>query len=349
MAVKSSFNNVSWLEWDEDIKFRRPEAVYRYTEELAEEIEFQKFMQYQFSKQWTELKCYANSNGIKILGDLPIYVAADSADVWANPGLFMLDDDLNPRMVAGVPPDNFSEEGQLWGNPLYNWQRHKESGYKWWISRLAHSAGLYDTLRIDHFRGFDAFWAVPFGEKNAVKGEWFRGPGMDLFISIKNSLGEVDIIAEDLGVQTDSLHVLLNETGFPGMKVMQFAFDILGDNEHLPHNYPISSVAYSGTHDNPTLMQWYNDLPAANRKFVNEYCRVSSENPLDDIIRVILQSPAQLVVVPLQDYLGLGGEARINTPATLGDNWKWRMKQGLLTDSALNRISKLTRTFFRSA
>ena len=346
MAVKGRFGNVSWLEWNEDIKARRPDALKCYTKEMAEEIDFHKFMQYQFFKQWSALKKYANENGIKIFGDLPIYVAMDSADVWSNPSLFLLDEDLNPESLAGVPPDSFSDEGQLWGNPLYNWRNHKKSGYSWWMNRIAHSAKLYDTLRIDHFRGFDAYWAVPHGEKNAVNGEWRKGPGIDLFQKIKKQLGEIDIIAEDLGVQTDSLRILLSETGYPGMKVMQFGFGG-EDNEHLPHNYPAKSVAYTGTHDNTTLSQWYNELPADNRELLNLYCRVTYEDPISDIIATVFQSTANLVIIPLQDYLGLGGEARINTPSTLGDNWKWRLEKGRFTSSIQNHIAQLTETFFR--
>lgn len=347
MAVKRRFNNVSWMEWDDDIKFRRPGAVKRYKDELAYEIEFHRFLQYCFTKQWSELKKYANDNGVKIIGDIPIYVAMDSADVWADPSLFELDEKLIPIRVAGVPPDFFSEEGQLWGNPLYKWERHKRDDYCWWIKRIEYSNMLYDTLRIDHFRGFDAFWAIPYGEKTAIKGQWCKGPGLDLFTQIKKQLGDVDIIAEDLGVQTDSLHILLSKTGYPGMKVMQFGFNSSEDSNHLPHNYQQKCVAYTGTHDNATLLEWYDNLSKTDKIFFNKYCRVTSRRPLYDMIITLFQSVADLVIVPLQDYLELGLEARINTPSTVGDNWNWRLKKGQIKKSIQNRIAEITQTYFR--
>ncbi|MDD4494516.1 MAG: 4-alpha-glucanotransferase [Eubacteriales bacterium] len=347
MAVKSRFNNASWQEWDDDIKSHQPDAIKRYTGELAEEIEFHRFLQYYFTKQWSALKEYANTNGIKIIGDLPIYVAMDSTDVWSNPSMFLLDERLNPEKVAGVPPDCFSNEGQLWGNPLYNWKSHEQDKYRWWIKRIEYATRLYDTLRIDHFRGFDAYWSVPYGEKNAVNGEWCKGPGLDLFRRIKKRLGNVNIIAEDLGVQTDSLRTLLSKTGFPGMKVMQFGFSNGGDSEHLPHNYRQKSVAYTGTHDNTTMQHWYNELNPNDKEFLNRYCRAVSENPVYDIIATVFQSVAELVVIPLQDYLELGEEARINTPSTLGDNWKWRMEKGQFTEPLQTRIAQITKTYSR--
>ncbi|MGI6124532.1 MAG: 4-alpha-glucanotransferase [Acetivibrionales bacterium] len=347
MAVKSSFNDVSWWEWDEDIKFRRPEAVQRYKKDLADEMEFHSFLQYYFTKQWNTLKEYANKNGIKIVGDIPIYVAMDSADVWADPALFQLDENLNPTAVAGVPPDYFSTTGQLWGNPLYDWERHEKDQYSWWIKRIEYAAKLYDTVRIDHFKGFDGFWSVPYGEKTAVNGQWCKGPGIDLFRQIKKQLGDVDIIAEDLGVQTDSLHALLGETGYPGMKVIQFGFDKTNDSYHLPHHYPQRCVAYTGTHDNATLLEWYKGLSRKDKVFVKRYCRINSRNPVNDIIETVFQSVANLVIVPIQDYLALGGEARINIPSTVGDNWKWRLKKGQFKRSTQKRIAQITGTYFR--
>lgn len=347
MAVKTRFNNMSWLEWDEDIKSRQPNAMQRYAEELAEEIDFHWFLQYSFAKQWKALKKYANEKGIQIFGDLPIYVAMDSADVWANPSLFQLDKGLNPQYVAGVPPDAFSDEGQLWGNPLYHWENHKQQGYGWWINRIKHATRLYDIVRIDHFRGFDAYWSIPYGEENAKVGEWCQGPGLDLFQQIESKLGHIDIIAEDLGIQTQSLHTLLQQTGFPGMKVLQFGMNDGEDSEHLPHNYTKESVVYTGTHDNNTLLQWYKGLKEAEKDFVNRYCRVTSDQPNYDIITTVYQSAANLVIIPLQDYLELGGDARINRPSTVEENWKWRLEKGQFNALIQNRIAQLTKTYFR--
>ncbi|HBN83520.1 MAG TPA: 4-alpha-glucanotransferase [Clostridiales bacterium] len=348
MAVKNHFHNKSWLEWDDDIKFRHPSAVKRYTKELAQEIEFHSFLQYAFALQSNKLKKYSNDKGVKIFGDIPIYVAMDSADVWANPDLFLLDEDLMPQKVAGVPPDYFSAEGQLWGNPLYRWERHAQDGYAWWIERIDYALRLlYDTVRIDHFRGFDAFWAIPYGEKNAVKGQWCKGPGMDLFKQIKKVLGDVDIIAEDLGLQTESLHALLQETGYPGMKVIQFGFHNEEDSDHLPHNYCKNQVVYTGTHDNTTLLQWYRELAEVDKEFTDRYCRVAGEKPNFDMIASVFQSVADLVIIPLQDYLEKDGEARINTPSTIGSNWLWRLAKGEFDASVQEQIALLTQTYFR--
>jgi len=347
MAIKGRFNHTAWWEWDEDIKFRQSDALQRYTEELAEEIKFHYFLQYCFIKQWKALKKYANEKEIRIFGDLPIYTALDSADVWANPSLFQLDKGLNPQYVAGVPPDAFSDQGQLWGNPLYNWEYHKNEGYHWWINRIAHATRLFDMVRIDHFRAFDAYWSIPYGEANAVVGEWCQGPGMDLFLEMKGKLGHINIVAEDLGVQTEGLHKLLQQTGFPGMKVLQFGINDGEDSEHLPHNYTNESIVYTGTHDNSTLLQWYRDLNGIDRAFLNRYCRVTSDKPNYDIIATIFQSTANLVIIPLQDYLELGGEARINRPSTVEGNWRWRLDKGQLHTKIQNRITELTKTFFR--
>jgi len=347
MAIKSRFNDVSWTEWDDDIKFRHPEAIKGYREDLAEEIELHRFLQFYFTRQWSALKEYANKNGIRIIGDIPIYVAMDSADVWTDPSLFQLDESLNPISVAGVPPDYFSEAGQLWGNPLYDWERHARDGYSWWIKRIGYAAKLYDTVRIDHFKGFDSFWAVPYGDETAVNGQWCKGPGIDLFRRIEKQLGYVDIIAEDLGVQTDSLHKLLNEAAYPGMKVIQFGFDNGNDSNNLPHNYVQESVAYTGTHDNATLLEWYKGLSRVDRDFLRQYCRASFNNPIDAIIKTVFQSVAKLVIVPIQDYLALGGEARINVPSTVGDNWKWRLTRCQFKKSVQRRIARISETYFR--
>jgi 4-alpha-glucanotransferase len=347
MAIKRRFKDLSWLEWDDDIKFRRKIAIEHYRKALNEEIEFHSFMQFYFIKQWSALKEYSNRNGIKIIGDIPIYVAMDSADVWAEPSLFDLDESLNPVNVAGVPPDYFSENGQLWGNPLYNWENHKKDGYRWWIKRIEYAAKLYDTVRIDHFKGFDSYWAVPCNEITAINGQWCEGPGIDLFREIEKQLGYIDIIAEDLGVQTASLHDLLKQTGYPGMKVIQFGFINGNDSEHLPHHYLKKSVAYTGTHDNSTLLQWYKELSKKEKIFLRRYCRTSSINPVNDIIKTVFQSVANLVIVPIQDYLALDGEARINVPSTVGDNWKWRLKKDQFKKSVQRQIARMTETYFR--
>ena len=250
---------LSFIEWDEDIRRRKPEAIKKYTKELSYEIGFYKFQQFKFNEQWNKLKAYANKNGIKIIGDIPIYVAFDSADTWANPELFKFDSNGLPTGVAGCPPDGFSATGQLWGNPLYNWKYHKETGYAWWIERIRNCYKLYDVIRIDHFRGFDEYYNIPYGDKTAEFGKWEKGPGISLFKTLKKELGEIDIIAEDLGFLTDSVLKLVKDTGYPGMKVLQFAFDSREDSDYLPHNYTSNCVVYTGTHDNDTIHGWYSN------------------------------------------------------------------------------------------
>ncbi|MBQ8281873.1 MAG: 4-alpha-glucanotransferase, partial [Lachnospiraceae bacterium] len=260
MAVKDKFGGVSWSEWDENIRLRKPEAMERYSDELSDDVEFYKFLQYQFNKQWTKLKEYANDRGIQIIGDIPIYVAFDSADTWANPELFQLDENNVPKAVAGCPPDGFAADGQLWGNPLYDWDKHKETNFEWWISRLAHCFSLYDVVRIDHFRGFDEYYSIPYGDTTAHNGHWEKGPGMDLFTAVEHALGRKEVIAEDLGYVTDSVRQLVYDSGFPNMKVLEFAFDSRDTgsrNDYLPHNYGENCVAYTGTHDNQTIASWF--------------------------------------------------------------------------------------------
>lgn len=350
MAVKNSFGGVSFIEWDEDIRRRNPEAIKKYKKELKEEIEFYKFQQYKFNEQWNKLKSYANKNGIKIVGDIPIYVAFDSADTWANPELFKFDKNGLPTGVAGCPPDGFSATGQLWGNPLYDWKYHKSTNYAWWIERIRNCYKLYDVIRIDHFRGFDEYYNIPYGDTTAEFGKWEKGPGIALFKTLKRELGEMEIIAEDLGFLTDSVLKLVKDTGYPGMKVLQFAFDSREDSDYLPHNYSHNSVVYTGTHDNNTIHGWYGDLNKKDRKFAEEYLNnpgVSEEELHWDYIRLAMESVAKLCVIPMQDYLGLGGEARINTPATLGENWKWRMSDKALTKALSKKIYKVTKIYSR--
>ena len=348
-ALKDRFGGRPWTQWDDDIKMRLPDAMERYTEELKDEIHCIKFTQYLFFRQWDRFHRYCNKNGIKIIGDIPIYVSPDCADVWAQPELFELDERRNPRRVAGVPPDYFSKTGQLWGNPLYDWVEMKRTGYEWWIRRVKKSAEYYDMLRIDHFRAFDTYYAIPFGSATAEKGTWEHGPGMDLFNAIRAELGEVSIIAEDLGDIFDSVKELLRDSGFPGMRVLQFGFNPENaDNDHLPHRYPENCVAYTGTHDNATVVQWYKEADGASRAMAKRYLNKGLfEKVQSGFIRGVYASPAQLAIVPMQDVLGLGAQARMNVPSTLGGNWKWRMKQGATTEACAARLHELAETYFR--
>lgn len=350
MAIKNSLGGISWSEWDEELKRREAGALAKKREELAEEIQFFRFQQYEFAKQWTKLKAYANENGIRIIGDIPIYVAFDSADSWANPELFQFDETCTPTAVAGCPPDAFSATGQLWGNPLYRWDYHEKTGYAWWIRRLRYCFKLYDVVRVDHFRGFDEYYSIPYGHETAEFGKWEKGPGLALFQAVKAALGEVDIIAEDLGYLTESVLKLVRDTGYPGMKVLQFAFDSREESDYLPHNYPHNCVVYTGTHDNNTILGWLDEMEPGDRAFAAEYMNnektEKSELPWD-FIRLALASVADLAVIPIQDYLCLGGEARVNKPSTLGNNWKWRLTKGQITDDLLARMKRVTKLYGR--
>ncbi len=343
MAVKEQrFENRPWSEWAEDIRLRYQNALDYYRTELYFDIEFQKYMQFKFYEQWEKLKAYANEKGICIIGDIPIYVAQDSADTWANPQLFKLDEENQPMQVSGCPPDAFSATGQLWGNPLYNWDVHRASGYDWWIRRIRHCFTMYDILRIDHFRGFDEYYAIPFGDKTAENGWWERGPGMDLFHAVSYSLGERRIIAEDLGYMTDSVRKLVWESGYPNMRVLEFAFDERDTgsaSDYLPHNYPRNCVVYTGTHDNETLASWFQNITPDERRAVRRYlCNDSSsvQDICKGLICMALRSVADLCIIPMQDYLGLDDRARMNKPSTIGNNWKWRLREGQ-NDARLQR------------
>jgi len=351
MAVKNSFGGVSYIEWDEDIRTRQEEAIKRYSEKYADEVDFYKFLQYKFDLQWKALKAYANDKGIKIIGDIPIYVAFDSADTWANKELFQIDENGYPIAVAGCPPDGFSATGQLWGNPLYRWDYHKQTGYKWWIYRIKHCYELYDMVRVDHFRAFDEYYSIPYGDPTAEFGKWKKGPGLALFKAIKSELGEVDMIAEDLGFLTDSVIKLVKKSCFPGMKVLEFAFDSREDSDYLPHNYEKNTVVYTGTHDNETIVGWFKSMKKEDRQMAYDYLGVDEFESDKAIawafIRLALGSVSNLCVIPMQDYLALGSEARINTPATLGGNWVWRMKKGAFTKQLAKEIKKVTRLYAR--
>ncbi|MDE6387453.1 MAG: 4-alpha-glucanotransferase [Lachnospiraceae bacterium] len=348
MAVKNSFDGKSWSEWDEDIKLRKPEAMKRYREKYAEEVTFYQFQQYLFAKQWFALKAYANQKKIQIIGDIPIYVAFDSADTWANPELFQLDDTLTPVAVAGCPPDAFSATGQLWGNPLYRWEYHKQTGYAWWMKRIAYCYELYDVVRIDHFRGFDEYYSIPFADETAEFGHWEKGPGYDIFKTMKEEIGNKPVIAEDLGFLTKSVIKLVKKTGYPGMKILQFAFDPREESDYLPHNYEANSIVYTGTHDNDTTLGWYHQLSRRDRAFAKKYLNIRTNKDVQwEFIRAAMASVSETCVIPMQDYLGLGAEARINIPSTLGINWKWRMLPGQFTDELAERILEMTKLYGR--
>lgn len=353
MAIKGSYDGKPWYDWPEDIRAHEESAICRYKKELSDEIEFQKYMQYMFYKQWFALRAYANDHGIKIIGDIPIYVALDSSDVWANPELFQLDDERNPIAVAGCPPDGFAATGQLWGNPLYDWSYHQKTGYEWWMKRMRCCFELYDVVRIDHFRGFDEYYAIPSGEETAVNGHWEKGPGIDFFKTLEKNMGKQSVIAEDLGFVTDSVRELVSDSGFPGMKVLEFAFDERDTgsaSDYLPHNYGYNAVAYTGTHDNETLIGWWNEIGDKVQKKVREYL-YDFYTPDDKIylplIASVMRSNAKLCIIPMQDYLGLDNRARMNVPSTVGDNWKWRLQSGELSRSLQEEMKKMTGCFGR--
>ena len=344
MALKYRNSQLPWHKWDKMLAKRDEIAIEAIKNELKDEISFWIFLQYLFFKQYFKLKEYANSSGISIIGDIPIYVAEDSVDIWAYGKLFMTDENNLPTCVAGVPPDGFSDKGQLWGNPVYNWEYLKETGFEWWINRIDFSLKLYDVVRIDHFRGFDEFWAVPYGSENAINGKWLPAYGRELFQKINEKLGSVNIIAEDLGIITDSVVKLKEDLGFPGMKVLQFAFDGNPFNPYLPDNYEENSVAYTGTHDNDTLKGWFEKLDDRARQNVLSILNINENNKnLDDIvyelIKAVYNSKANLCIVPMQDLICLGSEARINTPSTLGGNWCWRLNESQI-NFTLTKIIK---------
>ncbi len=348
MAVKNHFLGKYYGAWEDDIRLRRPEAMEKYRKLLAGDVAFYTFLQYLFATQWSALKKYANEKGVKIIGDIPIYVAQDSADAWSHPELFQFDEEGQPVGVAGCPPDAFSATGQLWGNPLYAWEYHRTTGYDWWMKRIKHCYELYDIVRIDHFRGFDEYWFVPYGDETACNGHWEKGPGMELFTTLKEQLGDKEVIAEDLGFLTDSVIEMVKSTGYPGMKILQFAFNDWQDNDYLPHNYSRNCVVYTGTHDNETTLGWLENLSEEDLKFVKAY--VGQESNIDTLwglVRAALSSVADTAIIPMQDYLELGNEARINFPSTFGANWKWRMDAQALTPELAEKIYKLTKIYGR--
>ena len=348
ISLKNHFNGLPWNEWAQDIKNREDGAMHHYRNELADDIEYHNFIQFLFFKQWGDVKRYANENGIKIIGDIPIFVAADSSDAWANPEIFLFDKERKPVKVAGVPPDYFSATGQLWGNPLYNWEKLRDTNYNWWVERVRANLSTCDIIRIDHFRGFEAYWAVPYGDDTAINGQWEPGPGIDLFNAIKSQLGELPIIAEDLGLMTQGVIDLREATGFPGMKILGFAFDSGEENDYLPHTYTRNCVVYTGTHDNDTLVGWFQKAKEEDRQFARDYLNSRADDEIHwDAIRGAWSSVACMAISPVQDFLGLGSEARINTPGVASGNWQWRLKQGVLTNELAERIAKLTKIYSR--
>ena len=343
MAIKGDHGGAALSTWEPGLRMRVPEDLAAARSKLACEVRFWKGVQCLFFRQWTRLHAYAREHGIELMGDLPIYVAEDSADLWAHPEQFQLDEDLRPREVAGCPPDGFSDTGQLWGNPLFAWERMAEDGYAWWIERISYQLDLYDILRIDHFRGFDSYFAIPTGAATAAGGRWRKGPGKALFQALRFAVGDVSIVAEDLGYLTPSVRQLLDDTGFPGMKVLEFAFDTrdseAGDDTYLPFAYPENSVAYVGTHDNDTALGWLANAPAPDTRTAREYLRLDDrEGEGWGMMRGIWASASELAVVQMQDVLELGSEARINTPSTLGGNWTWRARPGFASRSLAARL-----------
>lgn len=353
MAVKGHFGGAPWTAWEEDIRLRRDCAMNRFRQELREEIEFQQYMQFQFFRQWAALRGYAHSKGIRIIGDTPIYVAMDSADTWAHPEIFQLDGENVPTAVAGCPPDGFSAAGQLWGNPLYRWDYLKETGYDWWMSRLRHCFQLYDVLRIDHFRGFDEYYSIPYGETTAVNGHWEKGPGIDFFQTMERRLGKHEVIAEDLGYVTDTVRQLVRDSGFPGMKVLEFAFDSRDSGsaqDYLPYNYVENCVVYTGTHDNETVAGWLTSITPEELQMVRGYLcdpYTGDRELYKPFVSLALGSVARLCVIPLQDYLGYDNSCRINQPSTVGKNWRWRVTTGELTDSLKAEILAAAKRYGR--
>ena len=351
MAIKGIMPEGNWLSWDCEYAKKESNAIRNFSKNHFEEIDFWKFIQYTFFRQWNSLKEYANDKGIKIIGDMPIYVAYDSSDVWSDPKNWLLDEELKPTVVAGVAPDFFAVTGQLWGNPIYNYELMKKNGYDWWITRISESFKLFDVVRIDHFRGFESFYSIPAGDKTAEFGKWEKGPGIDLFNKIKEKLGDLDIIAEDLGFLTEDVYELLRQSGFPGMKILQFGFDPNGDSEYLPHNYTNNSICYTGTHDNMTLKEWLQDISKEGFNFVCEYLDVDINTEIDIIIdkliKLLLSSVSKIAIIPLRDYLHLGKEGRFNIPSTLGGNWVWRATDAMLTDELAEKICKFTKVYRR--
>ena len=342
-AIKDCFYGGAWNSFPDDIRDKKPKAVEKYTKLLKTEIDFYKFLQYEFFTQWQELKEYANEKEIEIIGDIPIFVAEDSADVWSNRNLFSLDTKGFPKVVAGVPPDYFSADGQLWGNPLYDWDYLEATDYEWWFERIKAASKLYDITRIDHFRAFASYYSIPYPAENAINGEWVEGPRIKFFNMMEEALGKIDIVAEDLGTLTPDVTELMEQTGYPGMKVLEFAFDSGEENDYLPHKYTENCVVYTGTHDNDTVMGWLETAKPEDVNYARSYCQMPDDEPFNwGLIRVAYESKADTAIVPMQDILGLGKEARMNIPSTLGGNWVWRLDGAALTDELADKLKTMS-------
>ena len=349
MSLKEKFHGTAWYEWSISLMKRIPEVIRGTRYELRESIDFHCFLQYLFFRQWEALRSYANRRGIRIIGDVPIYVPLDSLDVWSSPELFHLDGNGHPTAVAGCPPDSFSADGQLWGNPLYNWELMKQTGFAWWIRRLGAAAKMYDVVRLDHFRGFESYWSIPAGDKTAVNGAWKKGPGLDFIQAVQKALPNLNFIAEDLGYVTPEVRQLQEDSGYPGMKVLQFAFDSREAADYLPHTYPVNSVCYTGTHDNLTLVQWFREAAPEDIAMAKAYLGLNGEEgPIWGMIRGGMSSVSRLCVIQMQDYLELDGSARMNFPGTLSAaNWTWRMTPGAADQALADRIYEITRRYGR--
>lgn len=360
MALKDSFGGKSFSTWPKDIRLHQKDAVKKAAEKYKKEVLFYEFMQYEFEREWYQLRKYANSNGIKIIGDIPIYVAEDSSDVWESPELFELDEDHVPVNIAGCPPDGFAPDGQRWGNPVYNWKYHRDTDFAWWVSRMKRCAQLYDIVRIDHFRGFDEYYSIPRTEETARNGRWVKGPGYALFATLKEEVPGIEVIAEDLGFITPSVRKLIKRTGYPNMKILEFGFDGrnlkkipaegVEQNDHLPCNYDSNCVVYTGTHDNETVRGWLSNLNKKSLKELKAYVDYDGDDEealVKKVVKLALSSPARICIIPIQDYLELGNEARINTPSTLGQNWRYRIDSDALTKKLAKRIRSYTVLYYR--
>ncbi len=347
VAIKNNLEFKPWYDWEEDIKKRQPEALKHYEDLVRDEIDYNKFTQYIFFRQWTSVKEYAHQRSVRIIGDIPLYISPDSADAWTNPGIFEYDEELNPIHVGGVPPDYFSETGQLWGNPLFRWEEKTEEVFRWWADRIQSNLNMFDIIRIDHFRGFAAYWAVPYGETTAINGNWVDGPGKEFFTAMVERLGNLPVIAEDLGVITPDVEELRDEFGFPGMKVLEFAFDSAETNDYLPFNYTKNCIVYTGTHDNDTVKGWFAAASDSDRACTLNYLNTTGEDIHWDMIRLALSSVANTAIIPLQDLLGLDSSGRMNVPGTTNNNWRWRALTEDFTDELAAKLAKLTVLFGR--
>src|SRR5262249_42721283 len=359
MTLKDIHDGVAWAHWEREFVRRDPGALERAHQQFTEEIESHKFIQYMFFRQWKKLRQHGQDRGIRIMGDLPIYVAHDSADVWSNPEFFLLDENGNPKKVAGVPPDYFSATGQLWGNPIYNWEKLRETGYRWWIERFRAAFQLFDMVRVDHFRGFEAYWEIPAGEATAINGRWTKAPGVEVFTAVQSTLGELPIVAENLGVITPEVEAIRSRFHLPGMAILQFAFgtDPQGPT-FRPHNYSRDLAAYTGTHDNDTIVGWWTSSGAGDstrteqdigkeREYASKYLNTDGHKIHWAFIRALMASVAKTVIFPLQDVLGLGSEARMNIPSKVSGNWRWRFSGGALTDDVCEHLKELTTIYGR--